>query len=457
MKLKIYFIYLLNIIQIIVFFLIVIFSLGYIQTHKERYTKMNEVMIPERTLLYDESRDSIDDSDRLLDENEYRKKYKSVKELINKSVEDGDISYIITSNFIKRDFTRRGEDDYYSTEISEDYLKRYPLEIYSGRNFKGEEIDGLRDGEIIPVIVGYDLRDKFEIGEELISPLNHLEEERIENGYVIFEYQTMKTIRKVKKFKIVGIAKPRTMVYVDTHNGFGTSYRDDIIYFPCSDKWGRLYENNKLIKSDEGNRDKVSLFGDNVLPSNTFFESPSKEARERVEKTLNKELKRLDAGKLFNPSTDNYELQTYKENYYSALVLGSIMIFFSTTGLICTLIYMMEERKREFGILMSQGASKSYILIKNLVILIFIILISLLISIIISYFIRNNMINEIKFSGLYDIESSLEETKYIFLINKTLIKKLIFVALSLGIFCSIPLIYKVRKYSIVELIRGKNK
>lgn len=456
MKLKIYFIYLLNIIQIIVFFLIVIFSLGYIQTHKERYTKMNEVMIPERTLLYDGSSDNLNFSERLT-EDEYRNKYKSVKELINKSVENGDISYIITSSFIKRDFTRRGEDDYYSTEISEDYLKRYPLEIYSGRNFESEEIDGLRDGESIPMIVGYNLRDKFKIGEELISPLNPYEEERIENGYVISEYQTMKSIRKVKKFKVVGIAKPGTMVYVDTSNGFGTSYRDDIIYFPCSDKWMRVYENNKLIKSDEGNRDKLSLYGDNVLPDNTFFESPSKEAMERVKNTLNKELKRLDAGKLFNPSTDSYELQSYKENYYSALVLGSIMIFFSTAGLMCTLIYMMEERKREFGILMSQGASKSYILIKNLAVLIFIILVSLLISIIISYFIRNNMINEIKFSGLYDIESSLEETKYVFLINKTLIKNLIFVALSLGIFCSIPLIYKVRKYSIVELIRGKNK
>lgn len=141
MKLKIYFIYLLNIIQIIVFFLIVIFSLGYIQTHKERYTKMNEVMIPERTLLYDGSSDNLNFSERLT-EDQYRKKYKSIKELINKSVENGDISYIIASSFIKRDFTRRGEDDYYSTEISEDYLKRYPLEIYSGRNFESEEIDG---------------------------------------------------------------------------------------------------------------------------------------------------------------------------------------------------------------------------------------------------------------------------------------------------------------------------
>lgn len=441
MKKRRYFIYGLNIIQLVVFFVLLITLIGSLASYKEIYSNYINLFPEDRVLNFASS---------IADVNPDKEKelFESMEPVLDRLIEEGEILYIFDMQY-REDFFKEIEG-IYSTSINESFLERYPIKIESGRSFTKEEIENTVSGDVIPIIIGSNLKDKFKIGDELTEKIISNDTKVVGDKIVTeIEAYKYKKIKDIYKYKVVGIAEANTMVYLDTVNELSSKYTDNMIYMANYKEKVEIYMDNIFDKKTSDEYGVRQWIG--------FIESPTKEASARVLKILNSELKaRNNMGYVYYPSKDNMVFKQLREAYMSSLILCVIFSIFSIVGVIGSIIYSIKDRRKEYGILSALGATKRYIIMKNTLTVIALMIISIIIALGITVILRNDITSrqviEIT-NGATDVFANSE--KYLYVINENLLKCLGLAFVVVATISSIPILYKIRKYVIVDLIRGR--
>lgn len=381
-----------------------------------------------------------------LDLDEETKLYASMKPVLEELVNGGEISSIIDVTY-DIDFFENTKNTY-CTVINKEFLDRYPVEVEGGRSFTDKEIQGEIEGNYVPIIIGNNLKSKYKVGDILSEKLNG--NEKIEGDRIIHEVDEFKykMIRPYYKYKVIAIAEPNTMVYLDEANELESKYMDNMIYICNHNPNVEIYIDGILdnkLSEEYGERNWIG-----------FVESHTKEASSKVKEKLNAELKsRNNMGYMYYPTKDNTMLKELKVGYMSSLILCFIFSIFSIVGVIGSTIYSIKDRRKEYGIISALGAKKRYIILENTLKVIAMLAISLVLALGISAILRNDIVNAQTVEAMHQTSDILITDKYLFVINKELMKVLAGVFALVGIISSIPIVYKVKSYSVVDLIRGK--
>ncbi|MGL4848582.1 MAG: ABC transporter permease [Clostridium sp.] len=437
MRKKQYFIYGLNIVQVSIFFFLLITLTGSLSGYKELYNRYKNFFDEGRTLMYQGTFESMD----------YEREEKLTKEIDN-----------IVDEFIKKDkITFKFNPQYsigmfkelessHSTKVSNEFLKRYPIDIKEGRNFTDEELDGI-SGDIIPVIIGNDLKDRFNIGDVLEQNIG--EDSKIIDNEIVTKISETdeKIVRKLYKFKVVGIAEPNTMAYLDSSDAVLSGYRDDMIYYPNYKEETKIYKGEKLISKNK----------DTIISGFSYIETKTEEDTKEILEVLNTELKNRDnLGYVYYPEKDNLTLKSLRESYITLLIFCGVFITFSIIGVIGSMIYSIRESEKEYGILSALGAKKRYLIAKNLIKVLALLVVSLVLALGVTAILRGYMLEQEAMLIMEGFsESTIQANKYLFLIDGNLIKNMGIALLMVFTTSSIPIVYKISSYNIVDLIRGK--
>ncbi|MGL5149093.1 MAG: ABC transporter permease [Clostridium sp.] len=434
------FVYSLNIIQLVAFFVLFITLIGNATTFKELYDNHVNLFPEGKVLKYQ----STFQSDDYIKE---KKHYSDIEKILNGFKENGDITSIINVNYQDNKF--REISDVKSVKINMDFMKRYPLKIKSGRNFKESELSG--EEKVIPIIIGSDLEGRLSIGDELTDIINN-KSQRVEGDKLITEIPSYnyKRIENYYKYKVIGIAEPNTMVYLDENiNDVSSGYRNNLIYVGNYKLDAKIYQNNVFdeeLSNEYGNDQGIGI-----------VECKSKDVTNNIKDVLNRELSARDnLGILASSVQNNDMLQDLRRGFITSLIFALVFIAFSLLGVIGTMIYSINDRRKEFGILMSQGATKNHLIVKNILDIGIILIIAVVISLGVTVLLRNNVDKElVTFGEEYFKEISYNNTKYLYVINGVLIKYVGGISLLIVFISSLPIIYKIKKFTVVELIRGK--
>lgn len=441
MKKKRIFIYSLNIIQLVVFFLVFICNVGVSNYYKEIYNKINGILFTDRTMVYEGISTEVMD----LDSNNYD--ISSIKDKINSFIKNNQINSFLVLNSNKGEgFISNNKSEGFDTiMVYKEYLSRYPLEVALGRNFTEKELQGVESINI-PIIIGYNLKDQYKIGEIIEVPVPKNSE--IKDDKIITKVEDNKIISPNFKYEVIGIAKPNTMIRFGSQLPYDVEYSDNIIYSVGKKQTVSIYSNDILVSELQINEIK-ELYGLKGGQGTYLIECSSKEVYKGIKDKLNEELKKNKISGHFIDIEDNSSLKAeYKKIYMFTSILGAILSVFVLTGLICTLLYTLEGRKKEFGVLIALGLTKRKIQFKNIRITFTIVTLGLVIALGISYIIREILLK----SDFWREDNFFNN---LFLIDKALLSNLIIIQLILIFICSLPILLKIKKYTVIELIRGK--
>lgn len=430
-------VYILNLLQFIFFTLIMIINIGVYNSYEKNYKQIESLVNPEVviSLKYIFNGESFDNQNI---------EYKKIKPIIDELIEENKIKETIIPNEGQIDLKGRSENLYISF-VDKTFLNRYNLKVIEGREFEDVELEGIKNAKEIPVIIGYGLKDKYKVGDILYQdiPIGF----KVEGDYLIFEndkyYQKMYNT----KLKVIGIAEKGSMIYLGNDLPYSIMQDDTIAYTVPYLVETIVYEDGVVIS---GNSD-VSFSKDskNLFQSQLLIEVLDKSEKVEILKILNDEIKKHSENLQFIDAKEESDINiAYRQMYYSTMVLSLILGVFSIIGVISTMIYSIEGLKKEYGILLSIGCKKTTLIMQNILLVVSIILISLGISFSISYLLRG-VITDLAQEDLIGIENLfLIDSNLIISITKTLV-----VVLLLSI---IPIIYKIKRYTILELLRGRN-
>ncbi|MDU2107084.1 ABC transporter permease [Clostridium sp.] len=433
------FMYMLNLIQLTVFTLILIANLGILISYKNLYKQAADLMDIDKNIIYNCV--TIEGEEPEVSYSKINSLYKYSLDLKEKGLIKSAYKNVTGNSNI--DF-EGFEENFDVAIVYDEFLKRFPIEIAVGRGFTEEELKGIKGASEVPIIIGYGLKDKFNVGDILTPPL--LENDRREGKYIVRDSGDLTTYTLEIKYKVIGVAKPHTMVYLGNSIPYTSSYRDDFIYMSNSIGETKGFRNNEVVFETEGREIEEEIY---YSQNPIIVECYDKNEVEGVENLLNNKVEEVALeGEFVLVEDGNSEIQQYRNLFMTSLVLSSVLIFFSLTGLISLIRYTMEQRKKEFGIYLSVGATKEYIALKNMKFIGSLIGISLVLATIISKILKVIMEKYL----------SLEELAFysnIFVFNKELIIGLALLFGCVFVISLIPIINKVKKYSVVELIRGK--
>lgn len=432
------FMYILNLIQLIVFTLILIINLGFLTSYREAYKKSTELLEVNKNIIYrgqpiegEESEVGCEKLDKL---------YKYALSLKDKGFVKNAYRNVTGGGAI--DVEGMGYIDF--ATYSKEFNDVYPIEVCEGRSFNTLDLEGEKGSLIIPVITGYDLKDSFKVGDTFKAaiPLNM----KGEGDYIVFEDGEERIYQLDPTYKVIGIAKPNSMAYLGQLIPYTSSYRNDVIYAGNFYDYTKVVKNNEIVFEAFGERIEKELYNGQ---SEIIVECLSEDDAESIQSLLQDKAEEIGlAGSFEIIDEETVNNNEYRNLYLTSLVLTIVLIFFSLTGLISLIRYTMEQRRKEFGIYLATGATKGYIALLNIRYVASLIALALLFGGVVSKGLK----------GIVERNLQIEDIDFLsnlFVFNKELVT---FMALLYGvvfIMSLIPILNKVRKYSVVELIRGK--
>ncbi len=197
-----------------------------------------------------------------------------------------------------------------------DFLK---LQIDHGRCFNPEDFkNSEKDYSTVPIVIGYNLKSKYKVNDTIKSE---------DLGVEGCNFQVIGTLKNNQKFLGMNILNEKLVNL------------DDSFIVPANFNMSEFMNSysNLLIRVDPH------------------------------EKSIAKNIKLL--GKQYNVSFNIDNVKSLAENQYEQdlvlfknyLLIATFLLVFSLFGVAVTMIMFVESRKREFGIRLAGGSTKSYI------------------------------------------------------------------------------------------------
>lgn len=423
------------ILQLVLSLMFFIILFGFTKSHYVRFQFLNKLMNTDNLLFIEQSMSDVDKGENI----NYRNVYNNILSLKNKNI----VKNIQTFQAGYQLSFNNNLDNLNTVFVSEGFMEEHPLKLLQGRNFNNRELDSNIYKEIVPIIVGYNFRDRVKVGQELtIKKANNME---IKNGYEYISSDGELEVTKQLEYKVIGIADKDSMIFCDNSDIlYNLKISNDIIYIPFNVTKNDIYDtsnNNKFVQTCINNEFDVAV------SNASYIVSVNKNSDINESKLiLNNILLKNGSTSKFSTFNENYSfvINSYKQHYITFLVLTIILLSFSIIGILATTLFSISARKKEFGIRLSQGAD-----LKNIAAMVFneistLCIISLLIVIAVSLILRTTI----------DITNYQEA--YVFKLDHLLMLSLIGITAGIIVVtASIP-VSKINKFNVVELIRGKS-
>lgn len=253
-----------------------------------------------------------------------------IQELIDKIPK----KYEKLSKFQKEDYTS-------NILINKDFFKHYNFNISSGRNFSEADFELDYKTNNIPILLGKDFEDIFEIGKVFPwKDISSVDEESSKGN----EVET-KLEEDTVNFEVVGFLKSNAIPTTTMPNQqFATS----IIYSDCIAIMPVIKD---FIYFSEGR---------GMTSTGVILEQPKGVDKKELESTLQRKLREYDLkGDEISLGAKNLVTETYDRDVKSSIVLGALLLILSMVGTSCIILGQLNKRKKEFGIKIAQGATIS--------------------------------------------------------------------------------------------------
>ncbi|MGL5151815.1 MAG: FtsX-like permease family protein [Clostridium sp.] len=286
--------------------------------------------------------------------------------------------------------------------LNEEVLNKNKLNVIEGRSLTFDDFNKDYTKNNIPILLGKDYSGIVNIGDTFT--VNALDITNTKQDHVNFE--------------VVGILDTNQLPTVFSKNNLisGVSFIDSIAIIPTV--------KNAFSFSSEVALSDFGIYA--TLSDNAYLPKFTEEFETICEKY------NYDSSILsLNEDLEN-TLGNLNRELYQSLIIGIVLTFLSIVGISSVMLGNLSRRYNEFGIKLSQGASIK-VIIKELL---FEVLITVSSAILISIL----LLNFRKFSVDYSLEF--------------FIRNIIF-CLSITVIICIPIINKIRKLNIIDLVRGK--
>lgn len=300
--------------------------------------------------------------------------------------------------------------DYAATlMVNYDFISGYDLEIDEGRGFIEEDFKLDYRKENIPIIIGKDYKEKTKIGDVF--------KENVVAGYE-GEGENFKVISKDINYEIVGYYDNNAIPTIFSKTSFIERIRltDSFMILPTVKD--SQYD-NEIIALDDlgcfvelGNINNLKYIEERIKPILEEYELISTVQYIKDEYTSVKEVLLRDV--------------------INSVVLGGILTFLSIIGLMSVLIGEIRDRKKEFGIRLSYGATTMDIC-KELIIEVLLML---------------------SISSVLSLGGMFLKNPLTVLNIRIIVYNIIFI-LILSLLIGIIPIVKLRKANVIELMRGE--
>ncbi|MEG1482443.1 ABC transporter permease [Clostridium sp.] len=321
----------------------------------------------------------------------------------------------------KYDHLPFGDLYYAKILIDKNFHNKYDFKVVEGRTFEDDDFNKDYKKETIPILVGNEFLGNVNLGDI----------------YEITDYSSVKKdalgkkeielIKGKVKFEIVGFLDKEAIPITTTKmNNIASQiiYSDAITIIPA-------------VKDFLGFGTGVAL-GDMGAYVECYENLIENTVKEKMDNFINEYIKEhnLDVelqSNVKNIDSENKSISTFLENNSTnSKILGYTLVFLSVIGIAATILGDIKNRRKEFGIKLSQGASLK-ILCKELV---FEVILLVLLSIIIS---TAFIVSKYGFSGM----------------NIKLIVGNIIELFIVTLIISVLPILTIRKMNVIDLLRGR--
>lgn len=278
---------------------------------------------------------------------------------------------------------------------------QFQLNLIDGRGFNKEDFE--KEEDKLPVVLGYNYKDKYKAGDTF--------------HYYSYEDKT------VKEAKVIGILQKDSYLLYKVDAEQFTNLNDFIVsVFVDLDK---LPKDELLTKYYIQTFD---LFNTSYL---LFDKSKSDDEIQKIVGDVNKSFISLNIGKQNIENVDNY-LQINKEmlvaQKHNSRTMATIIVIFLSIGITSSLLYSIKKEKKHYGIHILNGATINDICIR--------------------LFSQTLIICLIGFIASIGILKSIFNT-----LNFNLFIQVLIVFIIISLVTSIIPIVKVKRLSVVELIK----
>ncbi|MGL5417234.1 MAG: FtsX-like permease family protein [Clostridium sp.] len=302
--------------------------------------------------------------------------------------------------------SKEREDFFHSpiTIINESFYKRASIKTIKGRPPTSSDFYKDFTQENIPLWLGKNFENKVSIGDTF---LNDGLDTMTTDGEISIKELT---------FEVVGILDHYQIptIHGDENLREKLAYTDNVVLIPSIPNF--FDYNSEVALNDFG----------------LFVELPSSTSLEEYEKKILEICNKYDFAFKITPFTKDFSSKTENltRELYQSLFIGVILTFLSLVCIISILLGNINDRKAEFGIKLSSGASLNT-LIKEII---FEVLIIVIFSIIISFLI-------LYFRGI--------TIQYTFKFISIILAFILIIIFTI----TTPLVLKLRKFNTIDLIR----
>ena len=239
--------------------------------------------------------------------------------------------------------------DSYNTMIlvSEEFMNDYDLRIKEGRNFTKEDFDlsNVKDEESI--IIGEGLSKYLKVGQ-VISVNYDLPIELLSDV-------TSEELCYTRKYKVIGIAEKNSLMDLQSLKELSGVVIDDYAIYKPFNKVKTFY-----ITSDEIKIGEINELEKAINDFNSVIEVADGVDIEQLINDLNNMLKENDLPQMeFVKLSDQYNrtLDENKNMFIQMIGITLIILLFSASGTLGTILFLLRKRYKEFGIRLSLGAT----------------------------------------------------------------------------------------------------
>lgn len=248
--------------------------------------------------------------------------------IIKEKIEVNNNKYILVN-------TLRGNKNYFS---------HFNYQISDGRYFND---DDFKAKDNIPIILGSDYKDKYNVGDKISS--------------IDEKYTDIRNAKEIK-FEVIGFLKEDQYFFQKTFSPEGVFCINNYILYPICE-----LEN---ISNDDDSYEFISKFFDTVILSDKDDEYLSAEINNKTDNLDLFKIDLFDGSQIFKSKVEECNNQII----YSVIIF-LIVILFTSINMITSMIGYIFNKKKEFSINIMVGAKMSdlvqRIVFQNVIIMIF--------------------------------------------------------------------------------------
>lgn len=297
---------------------------------------------------------------------------------------------------------------YYLSEVlvNNEYVRNNALKVVEGRTFTEEDFNIDPRVDAIPILVGNDYKGKVKIGDTFEQEVRIDVQDNSQDLYKV-------------KFEIIGILDINQLPTIFSKQNLITAvnYSNGITVIPTMSKC--FYFSEGVVLGDFG----VFI----TIKDNSKFSLLEKRAKEITTEYNHDNCNMINMKEDLESNVGNLE-----RGLYQSVILGIVLTFLSVVGIASVMIGNLNGRKKEFGIKISQGASIKTLSKEIFYEVILTVLWATILSLIILFF--------RKLKSAFTIELILANIVFITIIT---------------ILIALPIVLKVRKMNVVDLVRGE--